>query len=418
MSQIDRAWGAGPSARYDALALPFRPIFDSIAASAVAREIDHVLPEAEIAELKRAGFTRLRIGIDEGGGGITLAELFSLLIELSEADPNVTNSLRAHFGFVEDVINSADAEWRKLWVPRIVAGETAGSGFSETGDAKQTVFSTRLVRSNGHYVLDGRKFYTTGSLIADYINLGAVDENDQLVYATVPRAAEGVIVEDDWDGFGQQLTSSGTAVFSGVHVAAEHVSPSNQRFQYAPSFFQLVHLATLAGIGRAAARDVAKLVAERKRSFSHGNAALPAHDAQVLQIVGRVRGAAYAAGAIVLKTAEALDRAFDVRQSGDLEATEAAVHIAELEVSQAVTVVSNLVIDATSLLFDALGASSTRRGLGLDRHWRNARTITTHNPRIYRDRVVGDFAVNGTPPPGQYRVGIAEGALEQPGKPS
>ena len=43
--------------------------------------------------------------------------------------------------------------------------------------------------------------------------------------------------------------------------------------------------------------------------------------------------------------------------------------------------------------------------LGLDRYWRNARTISSHNPRVYRDRIVGDFAVNGTTPPPQYRVG-------------
>ena len=72
---------------------------------------------------------------------------------------------------------------------------------------------------------------------------------------------------------------------------------------------------------------------------------------------------------------------------------------------QTVTVVSDLVLEATTIIFDALGASSTAKNLGLDRYWRNARTIATHNPRVYRDRIVGDFAVNGTPPPGQYRIG-------------
>ncbi|MEJ1975555.1 MAG: hypothetical protein WDN49_05175 [Acetobacteraceae bacterium] len=79
--------------------------------------------------------------------------------------------------------------------------------------------------------------------------------------------------------------------------------------------------------------------------------------------------------------------------------------MADLEVNQAVAVVTDLILDATTRLFDALGASATKRGHGLDRHWRNARTITSHNPRIYRQRIVGDFAVNGTLPPGPYRVG-------------
>ena len=69
--------------------------------------------------------------------------------------------------------------------------------------------------------------------------------------------------------------------------------------------------------------------------------------------------------------------------------------------------VTSLVLDATTILFDALGASAVKEGLGLDRYWRNARTIASHNPRIYRERTVGAFAVNGAVPPRQYRVGSA-----------
>jgi len=166
-----------------------------------------------------------------------------------------------------------------------------------------------------------------------------------------------------------------------------------------------VHLATLAGIARAAANDVATLVRKRTRVFSHGNASSAATDPQILQVIGRVRGNAYAAGAIVLKVAEALQRAHEAQLAGDPDRTAVAIAIAEIELDQTVTVVSDLVLEATTIIFDALGASSTAKNLGLDRYWRNARTIATHNPRVYRDRIVGDFAVNGTPPPGQYRIG-------------
>ncbi len=84
-----------------------------------------------------------------------------------------------------------------------------------------------------------------------------------------------------------------------------------------------------------------------------------------------------------------------------------AIAEAELEIWQAQAVVIELVLDATGSVFDALGASATLRGNGLDRYWRNARTIASHNPRVYRERIVGDFAVNGTLPQGQWRIGIA-----------
>jgi alkylation response protein AidB-like acyl-CoA dehydrogenase len=225
------------------------------------------------------------------------------------------------------------------------------------------------------------------------------------VVAAVSTRAPGVAIDDDWDGFGQALTASGTARFTDVVLEPEWIKPDPVRFPYAMAFFQLVHLATLAGIARAAAEDVARLVAERRRVYSHGNAGRTADDPQVQAVVGRVRGNAYAAGAIVLKAAEAVQRVFEVHRAGADATTSAA--LADVEVNQAVTVVTNLVLEATTGLFDALGASAVKEGLGLDRYWRNARTIASHNPRIYRDRIVGAFAVNGTAPPREYRVGSA-----------
>jgi len=165
----------------------------------------------------------------------------------------------------------------------------------------------------------------------------------------------------------------------------------------------------MAGIGRALADDLAGRVRERDRTYSHGNAARVADDPQILQVVGRVRSAAFAAGAVALHAAAALQRADDAQldpKAGDAERT-ATVRAAQIEVDQAVSVVTDLVLRASTDLFDALGASATLRTHGLDRYWRNARTISSHNPRVYRERQVGAFAVSGTAPPAAYRIGKA-----------
>ena len=406
MLQTDAGWGAGPSGRYETLADTFRPVFAEIRATAVDRDRERRLPHAEIGWLREANFTTLRLAPEEGGHGASLPELFALLIELSAADSNVTNALRAHFGFTEDVLCSASPEWRAVWIARLGAGETVGSGVSETGPAKVGAFDTVVRRRDGKPVVDGRKFYTTGSLFADYIHLSAEDEAGGAVTAAVPVRAPGVTIVDDWDGFGQALTASGTATFEGVALDPALIKPDPARFPYAMAFFQLVHLATLAGIGRAAAEDVARRVAERTRVYSHGNAARSADDPQIQAVVGRVRANAYAAGAVVLKAAEALQRAHDTHRAAGPEADRATT-LADIEVDQAVSVVTDLVLEATTTLFDALGASAVKAGFGLDRYWRNARTIASHNPRIYRDRIVGAFAVTGATPPRQYRVGSA-----------
>lgn len=408
-STVDAGWGSGPGGNYDDLASHFRPLFERIREGAVTRELNRTLPHEPIAWLKDARFGALRVPVEEGGFGATLPQLFALLAELSQADSNVTQALRAHFGFAEDIVNSHNRDRRNRWLPRLARGEIAGSAWTEIGEAKQAAFSTIVKRRNDKAQVTasvtGAKYYTTGSLFADWIDIGASGEDGQSLSAVVSRHAPGVNVIDDWDGFGQILTASGTTTFADAPVDVKDVVIDEDRFKYSAAFYQLVHLATLAGIGRAATDDVAKAVKTRRRSYSNAPSPRPSDDAQVLQIVGRIRGAAYSSGAIVLKAAEALQRAFDARFAGDEQAEERANAIAELEVAQAQTVVSNLILDATTLLFDALGASATQRSSAFDRYWRNARTLSSHNPRIYKDRIVGDFAVNGTPPPYQWRIG-------------
>ena len=55
------------------------------------------------------------------------------------------------------------------------------------------------------------------------------------------------------------------------------------------------------------------------------------------------------------------------------------------------------------------GASATLRTRGLDRHWRNARTAASHNPAIYKQRILGDHAVNGTEPVYVWQIGAVAG---------
>lgn len=408
MSQIQLAWGSPPTAAYEALAERFRPVFKRIREGAVSRELERRLPVEEIHWLKQAGFTTLRIPVSHGGSGIQLTELFALLIELGEADSNVVQALRGHMAFVENVLYVPDSPWRERWLQRLGKGDTVGGARSEAGDVSRGEFSTQIRRVNGQWLLNGTKFYTTGCLYADWLYVGATAEDGSILAANVRRETPGVEVLDDWNGFGQTLTASGTTHFTGVVVEDEEVDPDKNRFRYSPSFLQAVHLANLAGIGRAISNETAAAVAGRTRTYSNGNASRSATDPQILQVIGQLRGAAYAAGAIASRVAHAVQRADEAHRRGDIEAEDNAVAIAELETAQSQSIITELITNAATQLFDALGASATLRPQGLDRFWRNARTLGSHNPRIYKDRIVGDFAVNGTPPPTQWRVGVID----------
>jgi len=391
---------------YAALTARFRPIFARIAEGAVERERTRTLPFEPIKWLKQAGFGAVRVPVEFGGAGASLPQLFQLLIELAAADSNVTQALRGHFAFVEDRLNAQAFSPQNAWFERFVAGELVGNAWTEVGDVKIGQVITRISRQGEQWVANGTKFYSTGSLFADWIDLYAQrDDTGADVIAAVRVQQPGVRQSDDWDGFGQRTTGSGTSVFENAVVEDDHLIDFSTRFKYQTAFYQLTLLAVLVGSGQAAVREVAQQVRVRARVFSHGNAAAVRDDAQVQQVVGKASAQVYTAEAAALRAAQASQRAYVAHFAKDAQAEREANIAAELESAQAQVVIADLVLRATSDLFNALGASAARTSLQLDRHWRNARTAASHNPLIYKERIIGDWEINGTEPPYVWQIG-------------
>lgn len=404
MSELNRT-------EFDELVQHFRPLFARIAEGASARETERTLLHEPIRWLKAARFGTLRIPKEEGGFGVSLPQLFALLTELAEADSNLPQALRAHFAFIEDRLNQPASEDRRRWFRRFVDGELVGSGWSEIGAVKLGEVNTQVSPDEGGWRISGEKFYSTGTLYADWIDVYAQRaDNGRDVIALVNTHQNEVERDDDWDGFGQRLTGSGTTRFHQARVELPHVYDFSERFRYQTAFYQHVLLATLAGIGRAVVRDAAQGVAQRKRIYSHGNASQVKQDVQVLQVVGQISSWAWAAEAAVDRATHSLQRAFELQLSGADEAQlHAANVLAEVESAQAQVVAVELVTRAATEFFNALGASDTRVSKALDRHWRNARTVSSHNPVIYKLRNVGDWEVNGTDPTFIWQIGNGNG---------
>lgn len=391
---------------YETLANRFRPLFRQIAAGTVEREQARDLPFEPIRWLKEAGFGAVRVPVEFGGAGASISQLFQLLIELAEADSNIVQSLRGHFAFVEDRLNAPPSPARDAWFARFVAGDLVGNGWTEIGAVKIGEVITKVRPEGENFVLNGAKYYSTGSIFADWVDVYAQrSDNGADVIAIVDARHSGVSHSDDWDGFGQRTTGSGTSLYVEVPLNAEQVIPFETRFKYQTAFYQLVLLAVLAGIGRAVERDVAHEVRTRKRVFSQGSADTTHGDPQIQQVVGQISAQVYAAEAATLRSAEPLQRAYLARFANDAEAERQANIDAEIETSKAQVVVSELVLRATSDLFNALGASGVSINKSLDRHWRNARTAASHNPWIFKARIIGDWVVNGIEPKYVWQIG-------------
>jgi alkylation response protein AidB-like acyl-CoA dehydrogenase len=59
--------------------------------------------------------------------------------------------------------------------------------------------------------------------------------------------------------------------------------------------------------------------------------------------------------------------------------------------------VTELTLRQATGLFDVLGASATSSARDLDRHWRNARTVASHNPARYKARALGEALLTDEP---------------------
>lgn len=411
-------WPRQPSAAFATARKRLEPVFVNISQGAATRETTGQLAHEAIDTLRQAGYTKLRVPTRYGGAGLSFEEASWFLVALGQADSNLAQALPVHWLTVENLLSrpheATQADYIERWLQRIGAGAIIGNAITERNNVKGQLH-TRLTRraakhQNGHpqYVLNGTKYYCTA--YSDWIMVAATNDDEHQIRFLVPTDAPGVQIIEDWDGFGQQLTASGTTIFTDTPVAAEDVPVAavhptdGDRFINGQAMAQYIHLATLLGIGHAVLQDASDYARNRTRSFSHATADLPREDPQVQELVGEMSAEIFAARAsftaLLPDLAEHL-RA-DVQRENITEYDTNALYVA---VYQAQHVIANAVLSSATVLFEIGGATATSKGKAFDRHWRNARVLASHNPIMYRNRMVGDWEINRTPVGRRYTVG-------------
>ena len=398
--------GARPSPILKPNSPALKALLDEFSAGASERDAKLIAPHKQIRQIADAGLGRLRIPVAEGGAGISLRELFQFLIRLGEADSNLVHILRVHYWFVEAQLQRPPTDpHRARNIALVNQGHIFGNAFSEQSQRAVGLYFDTIIApdpSGKGYRVNGKKYYSTGSLFSTYTAIFASTPQGKVAAAVVPVDRKGLKLEDDWDGFGQRLTGTGSTLLDDVFVAdeeyEEYAHPDDLQpptYQYA--FLQLYLQAVAAGVLHAVRNDAAALVRRRKRNFSHGQSTEPNADPQVLQVVGEIAADAFAAEAIVLAAADVIEQAAQSVKEGLPDKT--AAERAQIAAAQAKVAVDRFAHETASHLFDAGGASATQAIYNLDRHWRNLRTASTHNPTFAKATAIGDYYVNGKPPP-------------------
>ncbi|TAI64848.1 acyl-CoA dehydrogenase family protein [Bradyrhizobium sp. Leo170] len=374
-------------------------LLDYIAEGSAARDLKRVHPYEAVSLIRQAKLGALRIATAEGGGGSSFRELFEVVIRLGEADSNVAHILRNHFAFVERYARPAGVEQRSKWLQAVISGAIVGLANSELGNpvVGSKALSTTLTPDGDGYRLDGIKYYSTGTLYSDLVLVRAVALDGAMASAIIPVDRQGVELVDDWDGFGQRLSGTGTTRLTNVRVERNEVildAPGvGYGVLYASTLPQLYLTAVNAGILRSILRDAKALIHSRERTFYFASAERTVDDPTLHQTIGQIASNAFAAETLVLAAADAQDVVAAARDAGK-DDTELA-HRAAVLAAKAKVVVDELAIRGGGLLFDVGGASATKKLYNLDRHWRNARTLASHNPATYKARLIGEYEIKG-----------------------
>jgi SfnB family sulfur acquisition oxidoreductase len=383
-----------------------RAYADSIAQGTAERDRTGASPRAEMDAFDRSGLLGITISAVHGGPGLEPTALAEVVRTIAAVDPAIAQIPQAHFLFV-DVLRmvGTDVQQRRLF-GEVLRGGRIGNAVAERGAEHAQDLQTRLTRDrDGRLRLNGHKYYCTGVETARWVAVTARDERDRHSVVFVPRDAEGVAVLDDWNVIGQRATASGSTVFDNVLVEPGLVLAYWAAFE-GPQLLgargQLVHAAIEVGIAAGALRDARDFLRRWARPFSEaargGWAPSAAEDPHTLLRYGRL--------ATQVQAAEELLRwaARELTELGLAPSDPATAARGSVAVAKAKALGSETAVHVASELFALSGATAADARHGLDRHWRNARTHSIHDPVDWKYHHVAAFEVSGTLPPNHQQL--------------
>jgi SfnB family sulfur acquisition oxidoreductase len=365
------------------------------AIGAAERDKDRIAPIRELDAFSQSGLWSINVPKEFGGPELSYVTLSRVIAIISAADPSIGQIPQNHLGVVAAIRTVSDPAQQKLLFDLVLSGTRFGNAFSEFGSKRAADFETKFEDAGDHVIVTGRKFYSTGAIFAHLVPIVALDDQGRAWYAIAERDAPGLTVIDDWSSFGQRTTGSGTVILDRVSVPKTHLVPGYRGYERPTAdgaIFQIIQAAVDTGIAKAAIDDTIAFVRSKSRPWIDSGQDRASEDPYTIQAVGDLILRLHATEALLDRAGIAVDRAV-------AEPSAEAVAQAQLAVAEAKVLSTELSVFASSKLFELAGTRSTLAAEALDRHWRNARTHTLHDPVRWKYAILGNHALNGVNPP-------------------
>ena len=359
------------------------------------RDRNRVWPVAELDAYSQSGLWSLNVPKAYGGPELSYVTIDRVIQIISAADPSIGQITQNHIGVVAAIRTVSDEAQKQLLFVEVLRGTRFGNAFSEFGSKRAADFETTFVDQGDHVVVTGRKFYSSGALLAHLVPIVALDGEGRAWYAIAERDAPGLSVIDDWSSFGQRTTLSGTVILDKVRVPKTHLVPGYKGYDKPTAdgaIFQIIQAAVDTGIAEAAIDDTIRFVKGSARAWIDSGLEHASQDPYTIQAIGDLRLRLHAAEALLERAGRAVDNAVS-------DPTTESVAQAQIAVAEAKVLSTEVALQATNKLFELAGTRSTLGVHNLDRHWRNARTHTLHDPVRWKYAILGNYALNGVNPP-------------------
>ncbi|MGV2833420.1 SfnB family sulfur acquisition oxidoreductase [Pseudomonas shirazensis] len=362
------------------------------------RDRERRLPHAELELFSRSGLWAISVPKAFGGAGVSYVTLAQVIARIAQADGALGQIPQNHFYALEVLRVTGTPEQQQRLYAEVLAGRRFGNALAELGTKTAHDRSTRLSREGDGYRINGRKFYSTGALYAQRIPTSVIDDDGIQRLAFVPADAPGLQVIDDWSGFGQRTTGSGSVVFDNVWVAAADVVAFQSAFERPTPvgpLAQILHAAIDTGIARAAFEDALHFVRTRSRPWVDSGHDKAVDDPLTLKSFGQLSIRLHASEALLERAGEFLDQA----AAATPETAAERVAAASIAVAEARAISTEIALAASTTLFELAGSQATLAEHNLDRHWRNARVHTLHDPVRWKYHAIGNYYLNDVNPP-------------------
>ena len=359
------------------------------------RDQNRQLPFAEVELFSQKGLGGIRIPQTFGGAFVsnkTLAQVFRII---NKADPSVGQIPQNQIALLNMIDILGNEQQKQFIFNEILNGKRLANGGPERNTKDTKTLSTTLNIENGRYYVDGEKFYSTGSSFAHWLAIKAIHPEEYVVLTLVDATAQGVEVIDNWNGFGQRTTSSGTVKLQRVEVDPLLIFDERKLVEdvnYRGAFSQLMQVAIDVGIAEAAFEDTLSAV-KKARPIVDAQVEKACFEHYTLQEVGKSAVLLDAAILLLDEAAEYLDELDQLSVVSAEQAAKASILVAEAKVYA-----NDAALQISEKLLELGGSRSSLSQHNLDQHWRNARVHTLHDPIRWKLHALGNYYLNNTFP--------------------